>query len=141
LQGLDASGLGKRDIFSDLVSQLTSVENYALNVTTQVVQSAEQQAYATIQAALGNVTNAVNGGIAAANAAVAQINSTMQEISATANAVVTNATQELAALQATALANIANYINMMTQYGNGTLNCVYNYRDTIMSVIGTAGKF
>ena len=112
-----------------------------MNAANQLAQSAEQQANATIQAALGNITKAVNDGIAVANAAVVQINSTVQGIANTADAVVANATRQLTALRDKAAADITNFINQVTQYGNGTVSCVYGYRDTIMSVIGTAGKF
>jgi hypothetical protein len=105
------------------------------------MQDAEKQAYATIQAALANVTKAVNDGIAVANAAVAQISSTIMEIEGTAKAVVEKANKDLAALQNRAESTITGFINNMTQYGEGALSCVYNNRDTIMTVIGTSGKF
>jgi phage-related protein len=133
--------LSKRDFWSNATSFIANAANNAINTVTQDVQAAEKQANATIQAALGNVTEAVNGGIAAAYAALVQINNTAQEITNTAIAVVKNASQELAALQDKAKADITNFLNMLKKYGNGSLNCVQNYNETIRTVIGTAGKF
>jgi methyl-accepting chemotaxis protein len=136
LQGLNASSLSKRDFFGDL----TSAVNNAVNTVSQAAQYAEQQANATIQAALASAMQAVNDGIAAANAAVGQINNIIQDITGTANAVVANAVQQLDALEDMVEADIKNFTNVLMQYGNATLSCISNYSDAIQSVITTSGK-